>query len=194
MRKLFLFMMTSLDGFFEGPDHDLGWHNTDEEFNDFAIAQLGEVDTLLFGRTTYEMMAAYWPTSSAIADDPVVAEKMNSISKVVASRTLGKSEWNNSRLVKDDITGQVAELKRQPGKDLAIFGSSDLTVSLMQAGLVDELRIMVNPVVLTHGKRLFEGLDGQYKLKLLKTRTFDSGNVLLYYRPEVTGSAARKVE
>ncbi|MGE5138899.1 MAG: dihydrofolate reductase family protein, partial [Rudaea sp.] len=147
MRKLFLFMMTSLDGFFEGPGHDLDWHNTDEEFNDFAIAQLREIDTLLFGRITYEMMAAYWPTPSAIASDPVVAEKMNSVSKIVASRTLDKSEWSNSRLVRDNIAGEVAELKRQPGKDLAIFGSSDLTVSLMEAGLVDELRIMVNPVV-----------------------------------------------
>jgi dihydrofolate reductase len=119
---------------------------------------------------------------------------MNSMPKIVVSRTLDKSDWSNSRLVKDDVAGQVAELKRQPGKDLAIFGSSDLTVSLMQCGLVDELRIMVAPVVLSRGKRLFEGLDGQYKLKLLKSRTFDSGNVLLYYRPEGTSSSDRKPE
>jgi dihydrofolate reductase len=187
-------MLTSIDGFFEGPNRDLNWHNVDAEFNDFAIAQLQEMDALLFGRVTYEMMASYWPTPAALEDDPVVAERMNNLPKFVASRRLTEVEWNNSQLLRSNIAEQVAELKQQPGKDLAIFGSSDLTVSLLQAGVVDELRILVNPIVLGQGKRLFEGLNQRVKLKLIKTRVFNSGNVLLYYRPESAGPVRGNVE
>jgi dihydrofolate reductase len=183
MRKVFLFMMVTLDGFFEGPNHEIDWHNVDEEFNEFAIHQLNEVDTLLFGRVTYEGMASYWPTQFAKENDPIVADKMNTLSKIVFSKTLGKAEWNNSRLVKEHIAEEVSKLKQQQGRDLAIFGSSDLAVSLLQMGLIDELRIMVNPVVLGSGKPLFNGIHEKLNLKLLKTKTFRSGNVLLYYQP-----------
>jgi len=182
MRRVFLFMMVSLDGFFEGPNQDISWHNVDEEFNDFAIQQLDEVDTLLFGRVTYEGMASFWPTTFAKENDPIVADKMNMIHKLVFSKTLDKAEWSNTRLVKEHIAEEISKLKQQPGKDLAIFGSSDLAVSLIHMGLVDELRIMVNPVVLGSGKSLFKGIHEKLDLKLLKTRTFGSGNVLLYYR------------
>lgn len=183
MRKIFLFMMTSLDGYFEGPDHDISWHNADAEFNEFSIQQLGEVDTLVFGRKTYELMASYWPTEAAIADDPEVAGMMNRVAKIVVSNTLNKAEWTNSRLIKENIAGEIANLKQRPGKDIAIFGSSDLTVSLTDMGLVDEYRIMVAPVALGEGKSLFEGLGGRVDLELLSTRPFRSGNVLLCYRP-----------
>jgi dihydrofolate reductase len=183
MRKVFLFMVVTLDGFFEGPNHEIDWHNVDEEFNEFAIHQLNEVDTLLFGRVTYEGMASYWPTQFAKEDDPIVADKMNTVPKIVFSKTLEKAEWNNSRLVKEHIAEEVSELKQQQGRDLAIFGSSDLAVSFIQMGLIDELRIMVNPVVLGNGKPLFNGIHEKLNLKLLKTKTFRSGNVLLYYQP-----------
>jgi dihydrofolate reductase len=183
MRRVFLFIMVSLDGYYEGPNQDISWHHVDKEFNDFAIQQLDEVDMLLFGRVTYQMMASWWPTPSAIESDPIVAGKMNSLPKIVFSRTLAKAEWNNSRLIKDNIADRVAELKQQPGKDLAIFGSSDLAASLLQMGLIDELRIMVNPVVLGNGKPLFKGLNHRAELRLTRTRSFGSGNVLLYYEP-----------
>jgi len=183
MGKVFLFMMVTLDGFFEGPEHDISWHNVDEEFNEFAIRQLDEIDTLLFGRVTYEGMASFWPTQFAIETDAVVAGKMNSVPKIVFSRTLDRADWNNSRLVKEHVAEEVSKLKQEARGDLAIFGSSDLAVSLLQMGLLDELRIMVNPVVLGNGKRLFEGFGEKLKLKLLKTREFHSGNVLLYYQP-----------
>ena len=183
MRKLFLFMMVTLDGFFEGPNGEIDWHNVDEEFNEFAIHQTSEVGALLFGRKTYELMASYWPTESAKNDDPVVAGLMNSLPKIVFSKTLDKVGWDNSRLVKDQIAEEVTRLKSQPGKDLAIFGSSNLCVSLMQMGLVDEFRIMVNPVVLGRGHTLFGGIKDKLDLKLLKTRAFRNGNVLLYYQP-----------
>ena len=183
MRKLLFFMLISLDGFYEGPGHTIDWHNVDEEFNEFANAQLDSVDMLLFGRVTYEMMAAYWPTDAAVMDDPVTAAAMNRLPKIVFSRTLPNATWQNTRLVGDNIAEEVARLKQQPGKDLIIFGSSDLSVTLIQAGLIDEFRILLNPVALGNGKSLFTGLTGRLDLELIKTRTFKSGNVLLYYRP-----------
>lgn len=183
MRKLFLFMMITLDGFFEGPNGELDWHNVDEEFNEFAIHQTSEVGALLFGRKTYEMMASYWPTESAKRDDPVVAGLMNSLPKIVFSKTLAKVEWENSRLAKGHVAEEITRLKSQSGKDLAIFGSSNLCISLMQMGLVDEFRIMVNPVVLGRGNTLFNGFGDRLDLRLLKTRSFRNGNVLLYYQP-----------
>jgi dihydrofolate reductase len=184
MRKLVFFMLTSLDGYYEGPGHAIDWHNVDAEFNKFAIAQLDAVDTLLFGRVTYEMMAAFWPTDAAMKNDPVTAAAMNRLPKVVFSRTLASATWQNTRLVKDHLAEEVIKLKEQAGKDLIILGSSDLSVSLVQDGLIDEFRIMVNPVALGNGKTLFNGLPGWLKLELIKTRTFKSGNVLLNYRPK----------
>ncbi len=184
MRKVIFFMLTTLDGFFEGPNREIDWHNVDEEFNEFAIEQLNSVDTLLFGRVTYELMASYWPTPSAIEHDPIVAGKMNDLPKIVFSKTLSSVEWQNTKLVKENFAKEILKLKQQPGKDLIIFGSSDLAVTFMQHGLIDEYRIMVNPTVLGHGKSLFNGLNERLHLKLVNTKTFKSGNVLLYYWPD----------
>lgn len=181
MRKVFLFMMTSLDGHFEGLEHDLSWHNVDDEFNDFATQQLGEIGTLLFGRKTYELMAGYWPTELT-RDDPVVARLMNDAPKVVFSHTMNRPEWSNTTLVNDNAARAVRNLKDQPGKDIAIFGSNNLCVSLMQDGLVDEFRIMVSPVVIGAGTPLFKGIKDTVKLKLASDRKFKNGNVLLTYR------------
>ena len=181
MRKIFAFLLTTLDGYYEGPNREFDFWNIDEEFNDFSVEQLDEVDTLIFGRATYEGMASYWPTSAADEDDPRITERMNSRSKVVVSRSLDNAEWANTRRVKSPE--ELAPLKQQPGKDIAIFGSSDLTVSLLQLELVDEVRIMVNPVILGAGKSIFRTASKPIGLKLLKTRPFRSGNVLLYYEP-----------
>jgi len=180
---MILFNMITLDGFFAGPQGEIDWHNVDAEFNDFAIEQLDSMDILLFGRVTYAWMAGYWPTQIAIQNDPVVAGKMNVKSKVVFSKTLDKADWNNTRLIKKDIDWEISKLKGQPGKDLIIFGSGNLAVDLANLGLIDEYRLMLNPVVLGKGRGLFEGIDGKLKLKLIKTREFRSGNVLLHYRP-----------
>jgi len=183
MRKVIFFMLTSLDGYFEGPDRDINWHTVDDEFNEFAIQQTGEFGALLFGRVTYELMAGYWPTEAAKRDDPVIAGLMNSLPKMVFSKTLEKADWNNTRLVKDNLVEEVSKLKEQPGKDIAIFGSSDLAVTCIEHGLIDEFRIMVNPVVLGDGKPLFQGIKDKLDLKLIKTKSFKSGNILLYYEP-----------
>ncbi|MBI3023430.1 MAG: dihydrofolate reductase [Thaumarchaeota archaeon] len=109
---------------------------------------------------------------------------MNNMPKIVFSKTLDKVEWNNTRLVKGNIVEEISKLKQQPGKDLIIFGSAKLASSLINLGLIDEFRIMVNPVVLGKGNPLFEEIKDKISLKLLKTKTFGSGNVLLYYKPD----------
>ncbi|HTP01243.1 MAG TPA: dihydrofolate reductase family protein [Anaerolineales bacterium] len=185
MRKVLFFMMTSLDGYFEGTDREIDWHNVGDEFNEFAIGQLNEVDTLLFGRRTYELMASYWPTKDAQQDDPFVAARMNSLPKIVFSRALPRADWQNTTVVRAGFAAEVTKLKQQPGKDLIIFGSSDLAVTFLQYGLLDECRIMINPVVLGHGKPLFKGFNDRLRLKLLRVRAFHSGNVLLCYEPVV---------
>lgn len=181
MRKLFSFNMTSLDGFFEGPDHDISWHNVDDEFNDFAVQQTGSLDMIIFGRRTYQLMESYWPTAAALADDPEIASLMNSVPKIVFSRTLETADWNNTKLIKEKAAEELMKIKQQPGRDLAIFGSADLISSLMD--VIDEHRVMVSPILLRRGTPLFKETGEPLKLKLLNTRTFRSGNILLTYAP-----------
>jgi dihydrofolate reductase len=176
--------MITLDGFFEGLEREIDWHNVDSEFNEFAEHQLNETDIILFGRMTYELMAHHWPTEIAVKNDPIIADKMNSIPKIVFSKTLEKADWNNTRIIKENITEEVSKLKRQPGKELALFGSSDLAATFIQLGLIDEYRIMINPVILGSGKSVFQGIRDRHNLKLIRTITFRSGNVLLYYQPD----------
>jgi dihydrofolate reductase len=182
MRKMFLFMMVSLDGFVEAPDHDLSWHNVDSEFNEFANKQLDETSTLVFGGTTYKMMADFWPSDMAAKNAPETASRMNSLHKIVFSKTLGKAEWNNSELHSSDIARVIHDAKNESGKDIAVLGSSNLCVALIREGLLDEIRIMVNPVVLGQGTPLFTGINEPLKLNLVGERQFSSGNVLLTYR------------
>ena len=184
MRRVLFFMMTSLDGYFEGPGQSIDWHTADEEFNQFAIDQIGEVDTLLFGRVTYEGMASYWPTPDAVANDPEVAGLMNSLPKVVFSNTLPGADWSNTTLVAGDAAEELARLKQQPGKDMIVLGSSNLAASLAERGLIDEFRIMINPVLLGGGTPLLHGIYQRLNLRLLSARPFASGNVLLSYAPD----------
>ena len=183
MRKLFSFHVTTLDGYYEGANQEFDWPIVDEEFNQFALQQLEEVDTLLFGRVTYQLMASYWPTPAAEQDDPKVAARMNDLPKLVVSRTLEDAAWANTRLIRDDAAAELTQLKQQPGKDMVIMGSSELTVSLLQLGVLDEVRVMVAPVVLGAGRSLFRTADERIGLRLLRARPFDSGNVLLTYQP-----------
>src|SRR5262249_23564226 len=140
-------------------------------------------NTLLFGRVTYELMASYWPSPQALKGDPVVAQGMNSSPKIVFSRTLKHAEWPHTRLVKDDMQEEVLKLKQQTGKDLTSLGSGSIVAQLAEAGLIDEYRILLNPVVLGKGKTMFDGVESKLTLKLPKTRTFGNGNILLCYEP-----------
>jgi dihydrofolate reductase len=182
MRKLFSFNMVTLDGFFEGPNGEIDWHNADnQEFNEFAIEQTSAVDTLIFGRKTYQLMASYWPTETAVTSDPIVADLMNRISKIVFSRTLEYVGWQNTRLIHGNAQQEIKNLKMQPGRDLAIFGSANFIASLMD--VIDEHRVMVNPILLGGGSPLFKPMSDRVKLALVNVRPFNSGNVLLTYQP-----------
>jgi dihydrofolate reductase len=190
MGKIIWFMTISLDGYFEGPNHDISWHNVDDEFNKFAIEQLREADTILFGRRTYQLFEDYWPRA---ANDPSISEEnleiadlINNMKKIVYSRTLQKVEerenWKNMTLSREVNPGEVNALKNQPGKNLSVGGNT-LGVSFVQMGLIDEFRILIDPVAIGAGNSLFNGIKNRLKMRLLETRTFKSGNVLLCYEP-----------
>lgn len=182
--KIIMFNATTVDGYFEGPGRDINWHNVDQEFDEFAIAQLHSADGLIFGRVTYQLMESYFPTVDASRDDPVITGLMNDLPKIVFSRTLDSANWNNTRLVKGDAVAEMSKLRQQTGRNLFIFGSANLCASLIPHGLIDEFRVLVNPVVLGKGRALFEDVHRPFSLKLLNTKTFGNGNVLLVYQPE----------
>jgi dihydrofolate reductase len=183
MRTLASFIVTSLDGFYEGPNGQFDWMVPDEEFNDFAVRQLDEADTLGFGRATYEHMAAYWPTEQARVNDPAITSRMNNKPKVVFSTTLEHAGWSNTTVIAGEAVEGIDTVKTVPGGELLVLGSARLTSHFAAAGVLDELRIMVCPIVLGSGRSLFEDLTDPISLTLLRCRQFDSGTVLLTYRP-----------
>jgi dihydrofolate reductase len=181
MRKAFLFMMTTLDGYFEGPDHDISWHNAgNEEFAKFANGQLDETDTLIFGRRTYELMAGFWPSMEAMKAESGTAIRMNSLKKVVFSHSPISTDWQNVES-STNVVEKMSELKSTPGKDIVVLGSSNLCLTLLDEGLLDELRIMVNPLTIGRGTPLLDGTDKLRQFALIDSRAFNSGNVLLTY-------------
>jgi dihydrofolate reductase len=177
MRKLIVSNLMSLDGFFEGPKNEIDWFVVNDEFLGYAREMLRTTDTILLGRRTYGHMAAHWPT----APKDEIADKMNSLRKVVFSRTLHKAEWNNSRLVQGDIAEEVAELKEELGRDMVILGSAMLASFLLQEGLIDEYRIILDPIILGRGNPLFRDIKHRVRLKLKDAKPLASGVVLLYY-------------
>jgi len=181
MRRLVMWNMVALDGVFEGPKSwELDWHEYvwGEELEQLSIEQLKSADMLLFGRVTYQGMASHWPSATG-----EVADIMNGIPKVVFSRTLDKAEWTNTRLVKADAQDEVAKLKRQPGKDLFIFGSANLSSTLIRKGLIDEYRLGLTPVVLGGGNPLFKLGPHRLRMSLLEAMPLKSGCVILRYEP-----------
>jgi dihydrofolate reductase len=185
MRKLIVFNNVTLDGYFTGKNGDLSWAkgNMDAEFNAFVADNAKSGGLLLLGRITYELMMSYWPTPQARENDPVVAERMNNLPKVVFSRTLDKASWSNTKLVKGDLAAEIRQMKKEPGKDMTILGSGSIVSQLAQEGLIDEYQMVVNPVVLGEGRTMFDGIKEKLALKLTKSRTFGNGNVFLRYEP-----------
>jgi dihydrofolate reductase len=187
MRKVILSMMVSVDGFIEGVNSDINWHVWDEEMSDYMMGVFDTVDTFLYGRVAYELMISYWPDAETTLDsrpqDILFAHRMNTFPKIVFSKTLKKVEWN-SRLVKESIGEEISKLKSIPGKDLILYGGADLASTFMDLNLIDEYRLIVNPVVLGSGIPLFKGLKKPLNLKLVRSQSFKCGNVILYYQPE----------
>jgi dihydrofolate reductase len=179
MAKLIMWNLMTLDGFVEGPNRDISWHDDvwGEELERLSIAQLHEAGGLLFGRVTYELMANYWPTASG-----EVADFMNASPKYVFSRTLTRADWNNTQLFSADVTATVAKLKHESAKDIFLFGSADLAASLIPQGLIDEFRIAINPIILGGGTPLFKQ-GTRVKLKLIDVRPLSTGVAILRYAP-----------
>ena len=179
----------SLDGYVAGPKGELDWFVHEgfmigTEFGQYAREMISSVDAILLGRLTYQEFASYWPT--ATDNDPVITERINNLPKIVFSKTLERVEWgrwNNARLVKGNPAGEVRRLKEQPGKDLVIYGSAQLVSALMKESLIDELHIVIQPVVLGNGKPEFKDLNQRHNLKLVEAKPFKSGAVLLRYQP-----------
>jgi dihydrofolate reductase len=179
MRKITAGLFISLDGVVEAPDQ---WHFP--YFNDEMGAVVGqsmaETGTMLLGRVTYEDFASFWPNQNA--DDPIAAQ-MNGTPKLVASTTLDSVEWQNSTLIKDNVAEELTKLKAQPGKNIGITGSATLIRSLLRDGVLDELTLLVHPIVVGHGKKLFDDMDSQVPLKLIDAKTFSTGVMCLVYGP-----------
>jgi dihydrofolate reductase len=184
MRKLIVFNMVSLDGFFVDSKGDMSWaHKHDAEWNAFVSGNASGSGVLVFGRITYELMASYWPTPMALQNSPAVAKGMNDMPKIVFSRTLDKASWNNTKLVKGDLAAEVRKLKKGPGPDMVILGSGSIVSQLAQQNLIDEYQLAVSPIVLGKGRTLFEGVKEKLNLKLTNSRTFGNGTVFTCYQP-----------
>ena len=186
MRKLAVFNHVSLDGYFVDVNGSMSWAKSgtkDAEWNAFVAENAKGDGPLLFGRVTYELMASFWPTPMADQHDPVVAERMNKLPKVVFSKTLDKASWSNTRLVKGDMVAEIRKMKKEPGEDMVILGSGSIVSQLAQEGLIDAYQVAVNPTILGQGRTMFEGVKEKLNLKLTKTRTFGNGNVFLCYEP-----------
>jgi len=184
MRKLIVFNNVTLDGYFTDMNGDMSWaHKSDAEWKAFVEGNASGGGALLFGRITYELMASYWPTPFAMKNDPVIAERMNNLPKVVFSRTLDKASWSNTKVVKGNLAAEVRKMKKEPGEHMVIFGSGSIVSQLAQEGLIDEYQIVVIPVVLGGGRTMFDGVKEKLSLRLKTSRAFSNGNVFLCYEP-----------
>ncbi|MCA2223583.1 dihydrofolate reductase family protein [Nonomuraea aurantiaca] len=178
MRKIVAGLFISLDGVVESPEK---WHFPyfNDEMGEIVGSQMEQADAMLLGRRTYQEFAAHWPHEDP-ADNPF-ADRMNNTPKYVVTNTLDTAEWQNTTIIKGDVVSGLTELKQQPGKDIGITGSAALVRSLLADGLLDELRLLVHPIVVGSGKRLFEEGTGQIPLQLADSRTLSTGVLSLTY-------------
>ena len=184
MRQLRSFTSISLDGFFTDAKNDMTWaHKHDDEWNAFTSSNAGGDGALLFGRVTYEMMKAFWPTPQAARMLPDVATAMNAMPKYVASRTLDAADWQNTTVLNGDLVAQVQALKATDGPDLDILGSGSIVSQLTEARLIDECQLVLIPIVLGKGRTPFQTLSDPRTFAVKKTKSFKNGNVLLWYEP-----------
>ncbi|QRM54133.1 dihydrofolate reductase family protein [Sinorhizobium sp. BG8] len=182
MSKVIVWNLVTLDGYFEGETKwDLGFHNYawGEDLENLSKDFGSRTRLLVFGRITYEGMKSYWTTTE---EETEVKAYMNALPKLVASRTLKASDWNNTRMT-DDVVGELRRLKAEPGKDIYIFGSAELTRTLLKEGLVDELMIGVVPVLLGKGTHFFKEGGVERRFSLVEARPLKNGTVILRYQP-----------
>jgi dihydrofolate reductase len=187
MKNLALFLHVSLDGFVAGPNGEMDWIIASEELFDYAGQQTDRSDTALYGRVTYQMMEGYWPTA---ADQPAATRHdiehshwYNHAHKVVASRTLQGANLPNTKIIGENLAGEISKLKQGAGKDIVIFGSPSIAHELMAENLIDDYWLFVNPVLLGQGIPMFKGIQSRIALSLVYSNVLASGVVCLHYKP-----------
>jgi len=197
-RKIVVFDRISADGYFSAADGALDWAVPDADLDRGAAGKLGDSDTMLFGRRTYDMFESFWPhvlKDPATAPDPhnpgrhtpemrSLAEWINAAKKIVFSKTRGEVSWTNSELRRDIVPREIEALKAQPRKTIMLFGSGSVVSRLSELGLIDEYQLVVCPVLLGGGRSLVSGMAGRVSLELLEARPFPSGNVMLRFAPK----------
>ena len=179
-------MQISLDGYYCDARGDMSFAHKapeDREWNEFVAGNASGGGMLLFGRKTYDMMAAWWPTPMAAEAMPQVAASMTAMPKIVFSRSLTSVDWSNTTLVKDDVVATVRRMKDETGPDMTILGSDSIVTQVAGAGLLDELQVVVNPIALGSGKSLLSGLARRLDFVLTNTRVFGNGSVVLWHSP-----------
>jgi dihydrofolate reductase len=177
----------TLDGFIAGPNGEMNWALVDEAMGAYEDEAVSAADTLLLGRVTYQSFAGSWPyvpdNPAASPGEQAYARKLNAMRKIVFSKTLPSVEWSNSTLMTELVPETITKLKQEPGRDMLIYGSASLVRALTNYGLIDEYQILVHPTVLGGGKPLFQDIVQRQKLNLVKTKSFPSGVIGLYYQP-----------
>lgn len=185
MRKLIADTIISLDGYFTSPKNEIDWFVGEFDSEEWPWSRdiNRRVDAMLYGRVTYEEFSQFWPTPDAKQSgiDPTLIEQLNSLPKIVFSKSLTETPWKPAILVKEDPGTAVPRLKREPGKDMVIVGSGTLVAALLRGGLIDEYYIRVRPIILGAGRPIFSDPESRHLLKLVSTKTFKSGVVGLHY-------------
>lgn len=183
MGRLSAYTFTTINGFFKGPDDDTSWHTHGEDEARYSVDSLQGGSTLVFGRKTYDMMAGFWPTPAAAEQFPEVASGMNRADKVVLTRTAFEPLWEGTRCITGDLAEEVRKLKATADNDLTILGSGSIVSQLSDDRLIDDYQVMIDPVAIGEGTPLFAGITGKLDLKLVDSRVFPSGIVLLTLTP-----------
>lgn len=184
MRRVGVFNNVSLDGYYTDANNDYGWTRegaSDPELLEFTKGNALGANALVFGRVTYELMVAWWPTPEAAKAMPEITKGMNAAPKYVFSRTLREVNWANTTLLRDDPAAEIARIKQTPGPDMTVLGSGTIVAQLAAAGLIDEVQLLVCPVMLGSGKSQFAGVGGEPRWTLSRSRTFNNGRVFLAY-------------
>ena len=184
MGRLIVFNSISLDGYFTDANNDMSWaHKNDPEWNDFTAENAQGGGTLLLGRVTYDLLKSFWTTEKARQMMPEVAEGMNKIQKVVFSRTMENSDWNNTKVLKGNLIEEVKKMRGESGNSMVILGSGSIVSQLSEHRLIDEYQCVIVPIVLGKGRTMFEGMSEKLNLNRRDVRAFKNGNVVLSYQP-----------
>lgn len=183
MRKIIACEWLSLDGFFSGINGETDWFYWDKEIESYFKNFQQGIDTLLFGRVTYDIMKAYWPTDAAASEDQAIASHLNDSKKIVYSKAGVDANWNNTVVKKEIIPAEIMALKQEVGKDIVIYGSGSIVSQLTNLGMIDEYMLALNPVILGMGKPLFQLQEKPLHWQLIETRSFTNGLIILRYKP-----------